>query len=199
MGTEEKIVAVVSSTGGPGSLQQLLSRLPENLEAPILVVQHMPAGFTASLADRLNRNCGICVKEGGDGEKIEKGTVYLSVGGRHMEVKRCGVGIHKIVYQDGPTREGVRPCGNYMYESLMESGYDEIICVVLTGMGSDGTVGIRNLKEKKKTYILAQNKETSVIYGMPRSVVNAGLADAELSLEQIAERIVEKVGVQKKD
>ena len=199
MKTEEKIVAVVSSTGGPGTLQQLLSGLPVNLAAPLLVVQHMPAGFTASLADRLNRNCEIHVKEGEDGERIEKGTVYLSVGGKHLEVKRSRGGSHQIVYQDEPAREGVKPCGNFMYESLIDSGYGEIICVVLTGMGADGTVGIRSLKQKKKTFVVAQDQETSVIYGMPRSVVKAGLADEELALSRIADCIVEKVGVENKD
>lgn len=199
METKEKIVAVVSSTGGPGTLQQLLSELPGNLAAPVLVVQHMPAGFTASLADRLNRNCEICVKEGEDGERIENGMVYLSVGGKHLEVKRNRGGGHQILYQDGPAREGVKPCGNFMYESLMNSDYGEIICVVLTGMGADGTVGIRSLKQAKKTFVIAQDQESSVVYGMPRSVVKAGLADEELALSQIADWIVEKVGVENKD
>ena len=98
-------------------------------------------------------------------------------------------------YMDEPPREGVRPCANYMYESLMESDYDEIICVVLTGMGADGTEGIRHLKEKKKVTVIAQNEETCTVYGMPRSVVQAQLADKILPLTQIAGEITKNVGV----
>ena len=197
MKTEEKIVAVVSSTGGPGTLQQLLSGLPVNLAAPVLVVQHMPAGFTASLADRLNRNCEIHVKEGEDGERIEKGTVYLSVGGKHLEVKRSRGGSHQIVYQDEPAREGVKPCGNFMYESLIDSGYGEIICVVLTGMGADGTEGIENLKNSKTVYVITQSKETCAVYGMPRAVDMAELTNESVPLDKVAEAIIKNVGVMK--
>lgn len=192
--TGRKLVAVASSTGGPKALQSLIPKLPANLNAPVLIVQHMPAGFTEALAGRLNSLSEISVKEAAEGDVLEKGHAYLARGGMHMNtVKSAGRQI--IHYTDEPPREGVRPCANYMYESLMDSGYDEIICVVLTGMGADGTEGIRNLKTKKEITVIAQNEETCIVYGMPRSVVAAGLSDKEMPLEQIANEIIKNVGV----
>lgn len=111
-----------------------------------------------------------------------------------MNAVRTG-GRHRIHYTDEPPREGVRPCANYMYESLADCGYEEIVCAVLTGMGADGTAGIINLKKKKRVTVFAQNEETSVVYGMPRSIVLAGLTGKGLSLEQIAQEITKSVGV----
>ncbi|MGN1179858.1 MAG: CheB methylesterase domain-containing protein [Suilimivivens sp.] len=192
--TGRKIVAIASSTGGPKALQSLIPKLPANLDAPVLIVQHMPAGFTEALAERLNTLSEISVKEAAEGDVLEKGHAYLSRGGRHMNtVKSAGKQI--IHYTDEPPREGVRPCANYMYESLADSTYDEIICVVMTGMGADGTEGIRNLKTKKKVTVIAQNESTCIVYGMPRSVVVAGLADREVPLEQLTNEIIKNVGV----
>lgn len=190
----KKIVAIASSTGGPKALQALVPLLPSNLNAPILIVQHMPAGFTKALADRLNLLSEVEVKEAEEGDVLENGHVFLARGGRHMNVVRTG-GRHRIHYTDEPPREGVRPCANYMYESLADCGYEEIVCAVLTGMGADGTAGIVNLKKKKQVTVYAQNEETCVVYGMPRSVVLAGLTQNELSLEQIAQEIIKSVGV----
>lgn len=190
-----KIVAIASSTGGPKSLQSVIPRLPAELQAPVLVVQHMPKGFTASLADRLDCLGEIQVKEAQEGEELQNGSVYLSMGGNHMNARPGAGGRTVIHYSDEPSREGVKPCANYMYESLMECGYDEIICVVMTGMGADGTEGIKNLKSKKKVHVIAQDQETSVVYGMPRSVAKAGLADQIVPLEQIAQEIILNVGV----
>lgn len=190
----KKIVAIASSTGGPKALQALVPLLPSNLNAPILIVQHMPAGFTKALADRLNLLSEVEVKEAEEGDVLENGHVFLARGGRHMNVVRTG-GRHRIHYTDEPPREGVRPCANYMYESLADCGYEEIVCAVLTGMGADGTAGIANLKKKKQVTVYAQNEETCVVYGMPRSVVLAGLTQNELSLEQIAQEIIKSVGV----
>lgn len=190
-----KIVAIASSTGGPKSLQSVIPRLPAELHAPVLVVQHMPKGFTASLAERLDCLGEIRVKEAQEGEELQNGLVYLSMGGNHMNARPGAGGRTVIHYSDEPSREGVKPCANYMYESLMECGYDEIICVVMTGMGADGTEGIRNLKSKKKVHVIAQDQETSVVYGMPKSVAKAGLADQVVPLEQIAQEIILNVGV----
>ena len=191
----KKIVAIASSTGGPKSLQSVIPRLPAELQAPVLLVQHMPKGFTASLAERLDCLGEICVKEAAEGDELQNGKVYLSMGGNHMNVRIGASGKPVIHYSDEPSREGVKPCANYMYESLMECGYDEVICVVLTGMGADGTEGIKNLKSKKKVHVIAQDQETSVVYGMPRSVAKAGLADQIVPLEQIAQEIILNVGV----
>ncbi len=189
-----KIVAIASSTGGPKALQSVIPRLPEGLDAPVLLVQHMPKGFTLSLAERLDELSSVRVKEAAEGEELVKGTVYVSMGGKHMKVRKVPGGRHVICYTDEPMREGVKPCANYMYESLMDSGFSSVICVVMTGMGADGTSGIASLKMSKSTYVIAQNQETSTVYGMPKSVVHAGLADTELPLEQIAQEIVRQVG-----
>lgn len=194
MGIEKKIVALASSTGGPKALQEFIPLLPSNLNAPMCIVQHMPAGFTKALADRLNEISPISVKEAEEGERIEKGHVYISKGGMHMNIVRSAA--HYIIhYTDEPHREGVKPCANYMYESLINSGFDEIVCVVLTGMGADGTAGIKSLKEHKKTTILVQNEETCTVYGMPKSVIKAGLTNEGHTLQQLAVEIIQNVGV----
>lgn len=192
---ENSIVAIACSTGGPKTLQRVLPKLPETLDVPVLIVQHMPAGFTASLAQRLDEMCKLNVVEAQDGQKVENGTVYLAKGGMHMEVVKARGG-HKIRLVDGPTREGVKPCANYMYESLGESGYASVVCVVLTGMGQDGTKGIQNLKSKKTIYTIAQDEMTSVVYGMPRAVYQAGLADQVEPIDNVAEAISKVLGVE---
>ena len=192
--TGSKAVAIASSTGGPKALQSLIPFLPAELDAPVFIVQHMPAGFTEALSIRLDQLSGLSVKEAAEGDAAEKGHAYLARGGRHMEIRKKA-GKETLHYMDEPPREGVRPCANYMYESLMDSNYDEIICVLLTGMGADGTEGIRHLKEKKKVTVIAQDEETCTVYGMPKSVVQAQLADKILPLTQIAGEITKNVGV----
>lgn len=192
--TGKKIVAIASSTGGPKALQQVIPKLPGNLAVPVLVVQHMPAGFTQSLAERLDTLSELTVSEAKDGDVLEAGHVYIAKGGLHMNVKRRD-NDYTIRYSDEPAREGVKPCANYMYESLTDSDFDEIVCVVMTGMGADGTQGIKNLKEKKKVYVMAQEESTCAVYGMPKSVVNAKLSHQIVPLEQIAQEIIMNVGV----
>ncbi len=189
-----KIVAIASSTGGPKALQAVIPMLPADLDAPVLLVQHMPKGFTASLAERLNELSQLNVKEAQEGDELQKGTVYVSMGGMHLNVKTNGC-RYTIHYSDEPSREGVKPCANYMYESLADSRFDEVVCVVMTGMGADGTEGIRNLREKKKVHVIAQNQETCVVYGMPKNVVNAGFSDQVVPLDQLAQEIALNVGV----
>ncbi len=189
-----KIVALASSTGGPKALQSVVPKLPKALKAPVVIVQHMPAGFTASLAERLDALSEIRVKEAAEGDVLEAGVVYIAMGGKHLNIVTTG-GRYSIHYSDEPSREGVKPCANYMYESLAESRFDQVVCVVLTGMGADGTKGIQNLKAKKKLHVIAQEASTCAVYGMPRSIVNAGLADQIVPLEQIAQEIIMNVGV----
>lgn len=190
-----KIVAIASSTGGPKALHSVITKLPRDLRTPVVIVQHMPAGFTQSLAERLNSLSEVTVSEGVDGEVLERGHVYIARGGRHLNVDMKPGGKYVIRYSDEPAREGVKPCANYMYESLAKSGFDEIICVVMTGMGADGTKGIVNLKNEKKVHVLAQEQSTCAVYGMPRSIVQAGLADQIVPLDQIAQEIILNAGV----
>ena len=192
--TGNRIVAVASSTGGPRALQAVIPKLPKNLKTPVVLVQHMPEGFTASLAERLDSLSEIKVKEAAEGDILQPGTVYISRGGKHMHIVKSG-GKSTIHYVDGPTREGVRPCANFMYESLMESDYDEICCVVMTGMGADGTEGIKNLKTKKKVHVIGQEGSTCTVYGMPKAVAAAGLVDQVVKLDDIAREIIMNVGV----
>ena len=125
---------------------------------------------------------------------MKKGYVYIAQGGKHLNViEKQGKSI--IHYSDEPSREGVKPCANYMYESLIPSKYDEVVCVVLTGMGSDGTEGIINLKSKKKVHVISQDEQSCIVYGMPKSVKRAGLSDQVVALDQVAQEIILRVGV----
>ena len=192
--TGNRIVAIASSTGGPRALQSVIPKLPKNLKTPVVLVQHMPEGFTASLAERLDSLSDVSVKEAAEGDVLRPGCVYISKGGKHMHIVKSG-GKSVIHYVDGPTREGVRPCANFMYESLLDSDYDEICCVVLTGMVADGTEGIKNLKSRKRVHVIGQEESTCTVYGMPKAVATAGLVDQVVKLENVAQEIVMNVGV----
>ncbi len=189
-----RVVALACSTGGPKSLQQVIPYLPKELDAGVVVVQHMPAGFTKSLAMRLNEISKVTVKEAENGDIITKGTVYIAPGGRHLRLVKSGSDT-KVALSDEPPVDALRPCANVMYESLVNSPYDEIVCVVLTGMGADGTKGIKALKEHKKIYVIGQNEATSIVYGMPRAVAEAGLVNEVKPLEEIADAITRNTGV----
>lgn len=189
-----KVVAIASSTGGPRALQSVIPKLPKELNAPVVLVQHMPAGFTKSLSERLDSLSEVSVKEAEEGDVLENGHVYIARGGAHLNVV-TERGQCKIHYTDEPTREGVKPCANYMYESLCNSPYSEIVCVVMTGMGQDGTVGITNLNAKKKIHVIAQQEDTCAVYGMPRAIVKSGLSNQIVELPNIAQEIIMNVGV----
>ena len=165
-----------------------------SLDAPVLIVQHMPVGFTKSLADRLNSMSDVTVTEAVEGEYLEKGHVYISKGGAHMNYEEYH-GRGRIRYSDEPSREGVKPCANYMYESLINSPYHSIVCVVLTGMGKDGTEGSLNLTKSKKTYIIAEDEKSCVVNGMPGSIVATGKVDEVVDLDLVAQSILMNVGV----
>ncbi|MCR5272171.1 MAG: chemotaxis response regulator protein-glutamate methylesterase [Lachnospiraceae bacterium] len=191
----KKLVALACSTGGPKSLQSVIPKLPKNLNAPMVLVQHMPKGFTKSLADRLDELSQIKVTEAADGDVLENGHVYIAPGGFHMEVKKNAGGSHKIALNNMPAIGGLRPCANVTYDSLTASDYDEIICVVLTGMGADGTNGILSLEKKKPVYVISQNAETCVVYGMPKAIYESGVVDEVVPLEDVAAAITKYVGV----
>ena len=192
---KNKIVALACSTGGPKALQSVVPFLPKNLDAPMVLVQHMPAGFTKSMADRLNEVSPIAVKEAEDGDKLEKGQIYVAPGGKHMEVVKCADGSHKISLNNMPAIGGLRPCANITYDSLSKSGFDEIVCVVLTGMGADGTNGILSLGHHKPIHVISQSAETCIVYGMPKAIEESGVVDEVVPLEKVAETIVKNVGV----
>ncbi len=192
---KKKIVALACSTGGPKSLQQVIPYLPKNLDSAVVVVQHMPAGFTASLAQRLDEMSEVKVKEAEHGEVIQKGTVYIAPGGQHLEIVKAAGG-YQIALNKEPAIEGLRPCANVMYKSLEKCDFDEITCVVLTGMGADGTKGIKGLAEhKKKIHTIAQDENSCVVYGMPKAIALTGLVDEVVSLGRVADSITKNIGV----
>ena len=195
-GGKNKLVAIACSTGGPKALQSVIPYLPANLDAPVMLVQHMPPGFTKSMAERLNELSKIKVKEAEDGDRLEKGCVYIAPGGKHMKAARSADGSNRIVLDDTtPAIGGLKPCANLMYDALTGTSYDEIICVVLTGMGADGTNGILSLGRKKPIRVIAQDEKTCVVYGMPKAIYEAGVVDEVVSLNEVAQTITKNVGV----
>ena len=194
-GGGKKLIALACSTGGPKSLQSVIPYLEKNMDAPMVLVQHMPIGFTKSMAERLNELSKVQVKEAEENDVLKKGWVYVAPGGYHLEVVAAKDGTHKIHLSDAPAIGGLRPCANVMYRSLKRCTYDEIVCVVLTGMGADGTDGIRELNRAKPIYVIAQDEPTCVVYGMPKAIAEAGLVDEVVPLTNIPKRIINQVGV----
>ena len=189
----DKLVVIACSTGGPKALQKVIPYLPENLDAPVLIVQHMPSGFTATLAQRLDMISTIPCTEAQDKEDIHRGHVYIAAGGKHLKyAEKPGQSVY---YSDEPPREGVKPCANYLFESLIDSSFKEIVCVVMTGMGADGTKGIVALHEHKKLHIIAQDETSCTVYGMPKCITDTGLVNQIVDLDHIAQEIILKVGV----
>ena len=190
-----KLVALACSTGGPKALQQVIPKLPENLDAAVVLVQHMPVGFTASLSARLNEMSEIRVREAQDGEVLQKGTVYIAKGGSQMRVIEKNRHEFVLSVREEGARNGLKPCADILYESLRESSFEDITCVIMTGMGADGTKGILQLKETNKIYVIAQNAESSTVYGMPKAIAESGAADEIKDLDLIADAIIKHVGV----
>jgi two-component system chemotaxis response regulator CheB len=156
----------------------------------------MPAGFTKPMADRLDTLSKIRVKEAQDGEKLKKGYVYIAPGGFHMEVVKGSDGVHRIALDDSiPAIGGLKPYANITFDSLSKTGYDEIVCVVLTGMGSDGTKGILSLERSKPIHVIAQDAKSCVVYGMPKAIAEAGVVDEVVPLDEVAKAITKNVGV----
>ncbi len=189
-----RLVAIASSTGGPKSLQSVIPFLEKRIDAPIVLVQHMPSGFTKSMAERLNELSKVEVREAKDNDILKKGCVYVAPGGFHLEIVPLKSGGHKIHLSDAPPIGGLRPCANIMYKSLKKSTFDEIVCVVLTGMGADGTEGISELNKVKPIYVIAQDEPTCVVYGMPKAIAEAGLVDEVVPLANVPKRILNQVG-----
>ncbi|NLL72940.1 MAG: chemotaxis-specific protein-glutamate methyltransferase CheB [Clostridiales bacterium] len=191
----DKLVAIACSTGGPKALHSIIPKLPTDLDAGVVIVQHMPEGFTKSLAERLNSLSDVPVKEAEDGDIVKKGRVYIAKGGMQLRIVQDKSGEHVIKLSLEQPRHGLMPCADIMYESLADTDYDEITCVVLTGMGSDGSAGIKKLSNKKNIHVIAQDKETCIVYGMPRMVRQTGLVDQVEALQDVSDAIIKNVGV----
>ena len=185
------IVAIASSTGGPMALSDLLPKLPKNFPVPIVITQHMPKEFTGSFAKRLNDSSNIEVIEGFDGLSLKPGRAIIAPGGSHLIVKRRG-GAAVCGLSDSPPVLSVKPAANIMFLSVADEFGGNVLCVILTGMGRDGTDGAIVLK-RKGAYVIAESQKTCVVYGMPKAAVDAGIVDEVLPLDEIPEAIMRVV------
>ena len=185
---DDKIVAIAASTGGTEALSQLLSALPARIP-PFLIVQHMPSVFTQQFATRLDKNCKFTVKEASFSDSARENCALIAPGDFHMKaVKRSG----KLLIEcfQGEKVHGVRPAADILFESMAEFMGKNVIGIILTGMGADGARGLFRLKKKGAT-IIAQDRETSVVYGMPKAAAEMGIVDYQLPLNKIASKIIE--------
>jgi two-component system chemotaxis response regulator CheB len=180
------LVAIGTSTGGPVALQTVLTQLPANFPVPIVLIQHMPATFTPAFAERLNSVCKIQVKEAVDGDQLRPGLALLAPGGKQLMVVKGG----RVKVLPGDERMNYKPSVDITFASAANVFHDQVLAVVLTGMGADGCEGARLLKQQGST-LWSQDEATSVIYGMPMAVAKAGLSDEVLPLSQIGPRLAD--------
>ncbi len=186
------MVSIGTSTGGPKALQEIISKLPKDFPTPIVIAQHMPPNFTGPFAERLNQLSQIAVKEAEEGEPLKNGVAYIAPGRGHMRVKRLR-GIETVITISENKEEFIyRPSVDALMFSVAEFFPGRALGVMLTGMGNDGVKGLSELK-KTGGRIFAQNEETCVVYGMPKAVVDAGIADKVLSIEEMAGEIINAV------
>lgn len=190
----DKIIAIGTSTGGPKALQEVIPRLPSNLNASVVIVQHMPPKFTKSLAERLDGMSEFTVKEAEDREVLKPGYAYIAPGDHHLKVRKTGKDYQIILTQEALVT-GHRPSADAMFYSIADLGLFNVIGVIMTGMGSDGAKGLERIKHENGGYIIAQNEESCVVYGMPKSAVKTGVVDKECDLQQISNEIVKAMGV----
>ncbi len=188
-----EIVVIGVSTGGPAALGQMLPKISAGIGVPILIVQHMPPLFTNSLAKSLNARCQISVKEAEEGEKLVPGTAYIAPGGKQMKISASASGNdHLIRITDDPPENNCKPAVDYMFRSVASYFPGKTTAVIMTGMGSDGTVGTRLIKRHGGVSI-AQDEESCVVFGMPMEVVKAGAVDLVVPLDMIADSIEKSV------
>ncbi|BCJ85281.1 protein-glutamate methylesterase/protein-glutamine glutaminase [Effusibacillus dendaii] len=187
-GKLKKLVAIGTSTGGPRALQTVLTQLPADLPAAVVVVQHMPPGFTKSLAKRLDQICAIRVDEATNGQVLEMGHVYIAPGDYHMEIKQTG-GRCEVQLDQSPPVGGHRPAVDNLFFSVAKLHGISLQAVILTGMGSDGSKGLRSIKQVGGKTI-SEAKETCIVYGMPKAAFETGCVDAVVPLENVAQQIL---------
>jgi two-component system chemotaxis response regulator CheB len=186
-------VVIGVSTGGPRALEGIVPTIPADLPVPVLAVQHMPATFTRLLAERLDRTSAISVCEAAEGQPIEPGRMYIAPGEHHLTVKRKAART-LVALNDGPPEHSCRPAADVLFRSAVELYGGNLLGVVLTGMGDDGSGGARAIRDAGGRMIV-QDQATSVVWGMPGAIARAGLADRELPLGDIVPEIVRSVSV----
>jgi len=185
------ILAIGSSTGGPDALQKLLEPFPKKLSVPIVIVQHMPASFTKRLAERLDAISNIRIVEAKEGDALEKGTAYLAPGNYHIVLKGSFLEPVLSLNQD-PPENSCRPAVDVLFRSVVSFFGANTLAVVLTGMGKDGLKGCEEVR-KAGGQVMVQDKETSVVWGMPGQVAQSGLAHKVLPLKQLTDEILLKI------
>lgn len=191
--TLSEIVGIGISTGGPNALARMMPMLSPDLNVPILVVQHMPPMFTQSLAKSLNAKCRLTVKEAANGDPLVPNTVYIAPGGRQMKIIAGPDGKSRnIRITDDPPENSCRPSVDYLFRSIAEHYVGRATAVIMTGMGSDGTRGL-GLMKKNGAIVIAQNKESCTVYGMPKEPIESGLADVVVPLDKIAHEITRTI------
>jgi two-component system chemotaxis response regulator CheB len=188
---QAEVVVIGTSTGGPPALQAIIPLLPEGLPSAVLVVQHMPVGFTKSLAERLDSRSVLTVREAQDGESIEPGLVLIAPAGRHMKLKRRGTQV-KVWLDDEPKTALHRPSVDVLMTSVAKAYGARALGILLTGMGSDGVEGMRALREAGSRTI-AESEETCIIFGMPKAAIEAGVVDKTVPLQRVADEILAAV------
>ena len=187
--SDYRLLAIGASTGGPVALQKVLTTLPARFPLPVLVVQHMPGTFTHTFADRLDQICRLKVKEAQNGDEIRPGVVYIAPGGKQMLVQGNNP-HHQILIKESEPNLNYKPCVDVTFASIAGCYRDDVLAVVLTGMGADGCKGAGRLKQGGAT-IWAQDEASCVVYGMPQAVVNAGLADQILPIDDIGKLLAQ--------
>ena len=186
--TELPLVVIGASTGGPRALSLLMSQLPPDFHAPMLLIQHMPEGFTRSLAERLDRLCHLQVREAREGDRLQPGVAYLAPGGRHLQLLPGG----RLHLSEEPPLHGVRPAVDITLLSIAQHHSGRVVVAILTGMGNDGAMGVRALYAKGAR-ILAEDESSCVVFGMPRAAIQTGCVHQIAPIEQMAQRITEEV------
>ncbi len=183
-GNDYSLLVIAASTGGPVAIQKILSSFPANFPMPVLLVQHMPGNFTSSFAQRLDELSPIRVKEAEDGDLLEKGVALLAPGGYQLELANSGA-VDRISIRESQKDEYFHPCADVAFRSIASRFRKNVLAVVLTGMGSDGKVGAQKLKDCGAS-IWAQDEDSCTVYGMPKAIVDAKLADRVLNLDDLA-------------
>jgi len=188
-GKDYKLVAIGTSTGGPVALQRILTALPANFPLPIILIQHMPAAFTGAFAQRLNTLSKIEIKEAEDNDLLRPGVAYLAPGGKQMLVEGSEGQARLRIKEDDSPRITFKPSVDITFATAARVFHDKVLAIVLTGMGSDGREGARMLKQQGST-VWAQDEASCVVYGMPQAIAAAGLMDAEVTLTDVASKIL---------
>jgi two-component system chemotaxis response regulator CheB len=191
--SKSEIIGIGISTGGPNALTKMIPMLPKDLKVPILIVQHMPPVFTASLADSLNKKSALDVVEARDGDTIKSGKIFIAPGGKQMKIVAGADGLtRKIKITDDPPENSCKPSADYLFRSIAQHYIGRATGVIMTGMGSDGFKGLVQMKNNGSV-IIAQDKNTCTVYGMPKEPTESGIVDVIAPLEKIAAEIVKTV------